>query len=100
MMQLLMTFGASTSAFCSILAILPQPYPLFITSGLILFALTMSMLLPEGGSFLPKAVKLSESITIMDFEPLQFNLQESIMMGGNVHTTTFHDTFREKQLGV
>jgi hypothetical protein len=69
-MQIIFTVGSSMSCFVSVMATLDQPLPIFITAGLVFTSLMLSLLLPEGGRYLPKAVKVSESVTIIDVLPI------------------------------
>jgi len=84
----------------SVMATLPQPLPVLITTGLVSGALLLSLLLPEGGRFLPKAIKVSESVTLMDVMPLQHTIHDTILMASNMHTLNFNETYREKVLGA
>ena len=60
----------------------------------------MSLWLPEGGKYLPKVVKISDSITIMDVIPLQMTVHDTVLMMSNIHTMGFNETFRERATGT
>ena len=59
-----------------------------------------TMMLPEGGAYLPKIVKVTESVSIMQVEPIAATIHDTVLMMPNIHTMTFHETFREKVSGT
>ena len=99
-MQLVLTVGAIGNSLVSVMGAAPQPWPVIMTVGFSMSVFGLSLLLPEGGKFLQKAVQVSESVTVMDVAPLQHTIHESILMISNMHTMTFNETFREKRLGA
>ena len=99
-MQLLFTFGSSTSALVSYVALLDQPWLTLIMAILCIMTYVFTMMLPEGGSHLPNIVKVTESVSIMPVEPIAATIHDTVLMIPNIHTMTFHETFREKMTGT
>ena len=85
-MQLILTIGAIGNSVVSIMSEAPQPWPIVMTIVLCSCCLGLSFLLPEGGKFLQKIVKVSDSVTIMDVMPLQQTIHDTILLLSDTHT--------------
>ena len=99
-MQVCFTCGAFGNSLVSIFGSAPQPWPTLFGIIFVIIIYLSSLLLPEGGRFLPRVVKLSDSVTVMDVVPIQATIHESIMMMSNIHTMNFNETFRERAQGA
>lgn len=62
-MQLLAVSAAVVSSSVSLLATLPQPYPIFITAALCIISAVFCHMLPEGGRFFPSETQEKEIVS-------------------------------------
>jgi hypothetical protein len=59
-----------------------------------------TLVLPRGGSFLPSAVKLSESIILMDYEHIEQTVHDTVRMHNDMHSMSFTQLYRERKQGI
>ena len=89
-MQIQMTIGQSATCLVSLIALLPQPYPQMILIALECLCLFCTLVLPRGGMYLPQTIKLTESITLMDFEHIEETMHDTVRMHSQMHSMTFN----------
>ena len=65
---IILTVGTATAAISPYLAQASAPFPMIISSLLALGNLFLSLGLTEPGLYLPRAMKLSENVTILQLE--------------------------------
>jgi hypothetical protein len=93
-MQLVYVIAVIFSSAVSLMAALPDPLPILLCGGFAVLAFVLTKFLPEGGQLLPNAVQVNESLTIVDLDEVEYQV-EGIVPINSTTAPQFHASFRE-----
>ena len=71
------------------IAIMEDPTRMLMISAIIAIGFVWTYVLPTPGKFLPKAVKLNENVTLLQYDNMSLAINDSLMMPFNAMTASF-----------
>lgn len=98
-MVIMYTLATLFSGLCPVMSAVGHPFTMVYPSVFAAVAFGLSYLLPEPGLYLPRAIKLSQNVTLLKLETEQvFNESYHYPVIGQ--SATYSRTYIEKVLGV
>ena len=80
---LMYVIGAIGCALMPTIAVMLDPTRMLAITGIIVTGLAWTWILPEPGKYLPKSVKLTDNVTLLQYDNMSLAINDSLMMPFN-----------------